>query len=109
MQTLTDNRLDFHRKLEFVWDEVFLTGKTYFQPPSNIKLEYPCMVYEPSGIENRNADNKPYRRNFRYSVKVISKSPLHPVIDRLLDFKYATYDRHYVADGLNHDVFTIYN
>lgn len=109
MQTLTDNRLDFHNKLENVWKDLSLSGKTYFQPPSNIKLEYPCMIYEPSMIENRNANNEPYKRVFRYSVKVISKSPLHPVIDRLLDFNYSTYDRHYVADGLNHDVFTIYN
>ena len=105
MTKINDNRLDFHKKLQ----SIFPNGKIYFQPDSNIKLSYPCIVYELNYIGTKYAGNSRYISNFRYSVKVISKSPFNDVIDRLLELPYSSYDRHYVADGLNHDVITIFN
>ena len=40
--------------------------------------------------------------------KGIDKKPDNEVIDKILHLPYSSFDRHYKADNLNHDVFTLY-
>ena len=36
------------------------TDNVYFQPPTNIKLEYPCIVYKRDFADTEFADDNPY-------------------------------------------------
>ena len=47
----------------------------YFQPPSSVKLVYPCIVYALDGVDANHADNKPYMSAKRYKVTIIDKDP----------------------------------
>lgn len=96
-------RRDFHNRLET------LGYRAYFQPPSNVSIGYPCIVYELDRIVKKRADNGVYLKTRRYQVKLITKNPDDPMVDALASMVHSEFERHYTADGLNHFVFTIYD
>ena len=80
----------------------------YYQPPENLKMEYPCIRYSKSEIRDIYANNRKYISNDVYDLVVISKKPDNPVIKKILDLPYSEFDRHYVSDNLNHDSIILY-
>lgn len=90
--------------------ELLLTicPNVYFQPPSNVEMTYPCIVYNRDSARTDHADNKPYRHKKRYSVTVIDRSPNSALYDPIAALPSSAFNRFYTADNLNHDVFTIY-
>lgn len=89
--------------------EGFGVENVYFQPPENLKLKYPCIIYELSGMESTDADNTSYLMYKRYTVTCISRNPDTVIPDRILEsVKHSSYDRRFVSDSLYHDVLTIY-
>lgn len=98
------SRLELQSKLE----ELLESRNVYYQPPESIKIGYPAIVYSKSDIISEFANDARYSKKNRYELIVISKKPDDLVIDKLLEFPYCSYDRHYKADNLNHDVLTLY-
>ena len=98
------SRLELQEKLE----ELLGSKSVYYQPPESVKMEYPAIRYSKSRIDVKRADNSIYSKNIRYELIVIDRKPDNPVIDKLLELPYCSYDRAYKADNLNHDVLTIY-
>lgn len=96
-------RSDFHKRLES------LGCRAYFQPPSNVSMGYPCIVYELDRIVKKRADNGVYLKTRRYQVKLITKNPDDPMVDALASMVHSEFERHYTADLLNHFVFSIYD
>ena len=88
--------------------ELLGNENAYFQPPSNIQLKYPCIIYNRSYIDPKFADNIVYGTKKRYSVTVIDQDPDSPIPDKIGSLPLCRFDRHFVADNLNHDVFNIY-
>lgn len=84
------------------------SNNVYFQPPETIKLQYPCIIYERSDIDEKYADNRAYMSMVRYSLTLITRSPESDLVKEILELPYCSYDRYYAADTLNHDVFTLY-
>lgn len=82
--------------------------KAYYSPPASIFMEYPCIRYELSGIPIQRADNIPYFGCKRYTITVIDEDPDTVIPEYVLQLPYCSFDRSYVADGLNHFVFTLY-
>lgn len=80
----------------------------YFQPPENIKLKYPCILYTLSGNDVKHADNTKYNRINQYSVTLIDKNPESEFHDKINKLPYCRFDRPYSADGLNHFTYTLY-
>lgn len=99
-----DRRLELQTKLE----ELLGNRHVYYQPPENLKMEYPAIRYSKSIIGSRHADNMKYSNLTRYEIIVIDKRPDNEVIDKILSLNYASYDRHYASNNLNHDVITLY-
>ena len=89
--------------------EGFLGSRNvYYQPPETIKLKYPCIIYEKSRVQQVYANNNTYLKHKEYSITVIYREADSDLPDRMLDsFKLISFDRHYKADNLYHDVFTI--
>lgn len=84
--------------------------EVYFQPNQNIKLKYPCIVYERSSINvnTAHADDIKYWRMKRYSVTVIDRNPESPIVDAVEEFRYTEIERFFVIDGLNHTAFQMF-
>ena len=97
-------RLELQNKLV----ELLGNNHVYYQPPESLKMEYPCIRYSKSDIEETHADNVKYSRNNRYEIIVIDKLPDNEVIKKILDLPYTSFDRHYTANNLNHDVIILY-
>lgn len=89
--------------------ENFLGSRNvYYQPPESIKLKYPCIIYEKSRIQQVYADNISYLKHKEYSLTLIYREADSTLPDDLLDsFELISFDRHYKADNMYHDVFTI--
>ena len=82
--------------------------RCYFQPPETLKMKYPAIVYSLNDVENFYADDGVYLSKRVYSLTLIEKNPDSEYISKLLSLPTCNYDRHYVSDNLNHDVFEIY-
>lgn len=97
-------RTDIHRAFLAIEG----VGSVYFQPPSNVQMKYPCIRYTLANDQARYADNELYNVRNRYTVIVIDKSPESKIAEAVRKLPYCTFDRTYVAENLNHYVFTIY-
>lgn len=98
--------MDRRLELDGLFREV--VANVYFQPPGNVTLVYPCIVYELDQIETLYACDRPYTSNYRYTVTVIDRDPESPITKKLTALPLCHHDRHFVSDNLHHDVFTIY-
>lgn len=88
-----------------------LLGSTnvYFQPPENLRLQYPCIIYELMRPATQRADNSLYKMDVCYTVKYIHKNPDDPLTFALLQhFQYCSWDRRYASENLLHDNYTLY-
>jgi hypothetical protein len=83
--------------------------RVYFQPPDTVQMEYPCIRYERDNATHKAADNFAFIWQQRYQVTYMDYNPDSDVIDKLMEFPYSRFDRHYATSGLNHDVFVIYH
>ena len=71
-------------------------------------MEYPCIVYSRIKTDDKFANNGLYLQKKRYSVKVIDRNPDSASPDKIAKLPLCSFDRHYTADNLNHDVYNIY-
>lgn len=84
------------------------TDFVYFQPPPDLKMDYPAIVYSLDAGRSTFADNKPYRFKKRYQVTYISREPDDDIPDKLAMLPECTFTRFYPADNLNHYVFNLF-
>lgn len=80
----------------------------YYQPPESVKMEYPAIVYSRNSIENTFAENSVYKQDHQYQIIVIDKDPDSEIVTAISKLPMCQFVRHYEANNLNHDVFTIY-
>ena len=95
-------------ELNMLLEAILGTSEVHFQPPNNLLMEYPAIVYERDSAQINHAGNSPYRSQKRYQITLISYDPDTEYWDKLAALPRVAFERHFKADGLNHDVFTIY-
>ena len=98
------DRLELHSVLQ----ELLGSSNVYYQPPESIKMQDDAIRYSKKTIDSKYANDRKYSMIDCYEIIVISRLPDNPVIKKLLSLPYCSYDRHYIADNLHHDVLTIY-
>lgn len=100
-----DRRIELHNKLV----EILGSRNVYFQPPENIKLKYPCIVYHTSIGRSFNADNLTYLFTDSYDVTVMDSDPDSQIPDKVLrSFQMIRKEKPYPADGIYHSPFVLY-
>lgn len=102
---MSQRRNELHAKFE----KILGSRNVYFQPPTGLKMNYPCVVYNLADAKDVHAENRIYRRLYRYTVTYITKDPDDPKRDEFDDMRYCAFDRFFTSDNLNHFVYTIYN
>lgn len=95
-------------ELQKILENLMGSRNVYFQPPETVKLQYPCIVYNRSEVDVIHADNLSYATKKLYSLMLIDRNPDSEFVDKILSLPYCNFDRHYAAENLNHDIFTIY-
>lgn len=84
------------------------TENVYFQPPSNIVMVYPCIVYSRVSRDTKFADNEPYASEKQYALTVIDRDPDSLIPDKVAKLPKCRFSRHFTADSLHHDVYNIF-
>lgn len=82
--------------------------KVYYQPPENISMVHPCIVYKRDDIINRHADNSIYGQKHRFTLTVIDDDPDSSIVEYVSKLPKCRFETHFASAGLNHDVFSIY-
>lgn len=95
-------------ELQTLLQNIMGDGKVYFQPPENIKLTYPCIIYKLANINTTNADDIKYLKHKRYDVTLIHRDPDNTIYDMILDLPYCDFDRVIITDNLYHYAFTLF-
>lgn len=98
------SRLNLQTELE----NLLGSRNVYFQPPANVQMKYDAIRYSRKNIQNRFANNSVYNQRDCYEIIVIYKNPDSDLPRKISRLPLCSFDRHYTADNLNHDVFTIY-
>ena len=98
------SRIDLHNLLV----ELLGSRNVYYQPPENLKLNYPCIVYTRIIDKNKKADNLKYLKDTCYRVTYIDTKVDSPIVDKIYDLNYCEYENHFVSNNLSHDSFKLY-
>ena len=90
-------RLELHSEL------LKFSKNVYFQPPSNLQMTYPCIVYNVAGVTDTYADNSIYSSKKEYQLTVIDRNPDGTLADDIKNhFQYCRISQFYTVDNLNH-------
>jgi hypothetical protein len=95
-------------QLQSLLEGLLGTDKVYFQPPNNVAMVYPCIVYQRDYGDTMFAGNKPYVHTVRYQVTVIAKDPDNVIQSKVAQLPMCLRVQFFTANNLNHDVFTLY-
>lgn len=99
-----DPRPEVHQMLKRCFDN---NPHVYHQRPGDGKLLYPCIIYKLSDMPTRYANNHGYIEHRQYQLTVIDTDPDSKLRETVAKLKWCSFDRSYVADNLNHFVFTL--
>lgn len=98
-------RLDLQLELE----ELLGSRNVYFQPPTSIKLKYPCIIYSLDSSYNTFANDKRYFNKKKYDVIFITNNADSDFADKIIEhFFYCAESRRYTAENLYHMAFILY-
>lgn len=100
--------MDSREELQTLLEEVLGSRNVYFQPPDNVRMSYPAIVYSRNRIANDHANDDVYRQSLSYELTVIDANPDSEIVFAVSQLPMCRHDRHFKSDNLNHDVFTIY-
>lgn len=98
------SRLELHT----LFEDILGSRNVYFQPPESVKMKYDAIVYSRDDIENIFANNSVYSQYDTYEVIAIYEDPDSDLPKKISRLPLCRFDRHYIADNLNHDVFILY-
>lgn len=81
----------------------------YFQPPANLTLKYPCIIYNKTGKERKYSNNGLYFVKQEYQLMVIEKNPDSKVADDIEEkLQYCEIRQYYTVDQLNHTILNLH-
>lgn len=95
-------RLELHQELLKITDEV------WFQPPSDVSMSYPSIVYTRDSLLPFYADNKKHEKFNRYTLSVITEDPDEPIVDQILELPYTNLETSFVSENLYNYQITLY-
>lgn len=94
--------------LQTMLEKLLGSRNVYFDPPPSVKMKYPAIRYTRSALKKVYANNTVYKTRNPYELTLIDENPDSPIFDLIVALPYCEHTRHYKADNLNHDVFTLY-
>ena len=89
----------------------FLLGSNnvYYQPPANLKMKYPAIVYSLDGLDVKRFDNTRLINKNCFSVTHIYRNESENLVETMLkNFEYISFDNRSIVDGIYNDHYTIY-
>lgn len=97
-------RIDVQNMLE----ELIGSRNVYFQPPSSMRIDYPCIVYSIKSVDNKYANNDIYKQDYFYELILVDSNPDSEYFHKLCKNPNCRFRNTYISDNLNHFVFNFY-
>lgn len=98
-------RVDIQEKFKFLLG----SNNVYYQPPANLKMKYPAIVYSLDGLDVKHFDNKRLINKNCFSVTHIYRNESENLVETMLkNFEYISFDNRSIVDGIYNDHYTIY-
>lgn len=97
-----ERRLELSQFLHTFCDNV------YFQPPENVQMKYPAIVYTPVDENRKHANNDTYDIVDEYQVTIIDRDPDSPIRMAFRRSRLCSFSRSFPADGLNHFIYSLH-
>lgn len=100
-----DRRLYLHGLLKVIPN----VNGVYYQPPSNTRLVYPCIIYSWDRNDVKHADDQGYLTRRGYTVTIVDSNPdsiIPGIFQR--NFTMAKLDRTFTSDNMHHWVYDLY-
>lgn len=85
-------------------------GPVFFEPDRNVRLRYPCIVYNLNNVDFTYTNDLTYIGRRQYDLIIIDRDP-DSDIPKLLEehgFHMLSFDRAYIAENLHHFVYKLY-
>lgn len=101
--------MDDRPDLQTIFEEILGSPYVYNDPPESVRMRYPAIKFVRSKISNTFANDKVYKQDDRYEVTAIYRDPDDELPRKISRLPMCVHDRHYIADNLHHDVFTLYH
>ena len=98
---MKEKRIELHNILVGLCDHV------YYQAPSNMKREYPAIMYKRKTLPSIDANNNKYAVFNEYELTVVDYVPDSELVESVSLLPRCRHDRHYTDNNLNYDIFTI--
>ena len=95
-------------ELQTLLESLLGSRNVYFQPGTNLQMEYPCIRYDWDDEDKKFADNVPYVGTRRYILMHIDSDPDSVIPKALSDLPLSRFNRRYVADNLYHTLYYLY-
>jgi len=95
-------------ELQGILEGILGSRNVYFEPPSNVRMNYPAIVYTRKSIDNLSADDGVYKQDTAYEVIVIDQNPDSHIVYDISRLPKCRHTSHFVSENLNHDGFTLY-
>ena len=98
-------RVDIQEKFKFLLG----SNNVYYQPPANLKMKYPAIVYSLDGLDVKRFDNTRLINKNCFSVTHIYRNESENLVETILkNFEYISFDNRSIVDGIYNDHYTIY-
>lgn len=99
-----------NRRVEFqgVLEGILGTRNVYYDPPSNVRMKYPAIVYTRKSIDNLTANDSVYKQDTAYEVTVIDTVPDSRIAYDISLLPKCRHTSHFERENLCHDTFRIY-
>lgn len=98
-------RVDIQEKFKFLLG----SNNVYYQPPANLKMKYPAIVYSLDGLDVKRFDNIRLINKNCFSVTHIYRNESENLVEAMLkNFEYISFDNRSIVDGIYNDHYTIY-
>ena len=99
------SRIELNQKL----CDILGSNNVYFQPPENLKLGYPCIIYNRQAPDTKYADDLNYFRTKRYQIIVVDKNPDSTIPDQIASaFENVREENSYVSNNFYHTSLILY-
>lgn len=95
-------------KLQTLLELKLGSKNVYFQPPANIQMKYPCIVYSLTNIKEERANDNLYNHYKQWQVTYIDRNPDSLVPGMIHRLPMCSFERNFTSDNLNHTVFNMY-
>ncbi len=94
--------------LQMMLEKIAGCRRVYFQPPENLEISYPCIIYSIRNVKNEYADDDIYLQDFYYELIVIDSNPDSELFRKICKIPQCKFRNFYISENLNHYVFDLY-